>query len=48
MNLGLPDAWNAAEKEAVTTEQFVVPHVLLSHSNLASLSGVVSAANLSH
>ena len=23
--------WNAAEKEAVMTEQFVVPHVLLCH-----------------
>ena len=23
--------WNTAEKEAVTTEQFVVLHVLLSH-----------------
>ena len=31
--------WNAAEKEAVTTEHSVVPHVLLCHiSNLVPLS----------
>ena len=44
MHLGL-DGTLLKKRHAVTTEQFVVPHVLLSHSNLASLSGVGSAAN---
>ena len=44
MHLGL----NAAEKEAATTEQSVIPCVLLCHIQtcMASLSSVVSAASL--
>ena len=45
MHLGF-NGLNTAEKEAVMSEQSVVSCVLLCHLNLASLSLVVSAANL--